>query len=133
MKPEQEFENMLKHAVEIFGGEYSKVPDTRMINKDNRKSHREQKRPFDNTISSKNFNWLTECKINYASLKPHQKEKRDRINKLNKGFLVLRKIRKKNKIKVKYRIESAENRKFDFDSLDKMVKFILTLKPVDIK
>lgn len=104
MKPESQFEVNLAVVAPLCGCKYIKIPDTRMINQNNRKTHREDKRPFDAIICTPGWNWCVECKINYTKLKPHQKEMQDRINQINKRFLVLRQIF--TKVSYYYRIES---------------------------
>ena len=104
MKPEAQFEKNLEIVAPLYGCEYVKIPDTRMINKNNRKTHREQKRPFDGVICTPEWNWCVECKIKSAKLENHQKKWREKINNINGKFLVLR--RYENTKGIYYKIES---------------------------
>ena len=99
IKKEAKFEQDLKAIAPLFNCLYIKIPDV-IPTKDKIVA---LKRPFDSIIVTALKNYLVECKIDYASLKPHQKANMLNINKLNSSFVVLRKIFLKNKIK--YRIE----------------------------
>ena len=99
IKKEAKFEQDLKAIAPLFDCLYFKIPDViptkgKIV---------ALKRPFDSIIVTALKNYLVECKIDYAALKPHQKANMLNINKLNSSFVVLRKIFLKSKIK--YRIE----------------------------
>ena len=104
MKPEPQFERDLAMVAPLSGCKYTKIKDTRSINASNRKTHKEVQRPCDAIISTPKINWLCECKVNYAKLKPHQAKLRDDIYAINGLFVVLRKVFLKDTIE--YRIET---------------------------
>ena len=106
MKNEEIFERDLIKFGKYFGCMYIKIPDTKMINKFNRKNNREMKRPFDGIMVTKKQNFCIECKFGNNVLKDHQRINQDIINEINKSFYVLRmKMLKKG---VNYTIEQPE-------------------------
>jgi len=97
---EADFEKNLALVAPLCNCYYIKIPDVIPL-KGKITAH---KRPFDGVITTPNWNWCVECKINYPKLKPHQKAWQDKINAINGKFIVLRKIFTKGSFY--YRIES---------------------------
>lgn len=122
MKPEKEFEKDLKKIAPLFGCLYLKIPDTKMLNANNRYRNREEKRPFDAVLVTPAGNFCIECKVNYNGLKPHQKTTQDKINSINNSFFVFRKIFRKKGIV--YRIEQPEkNVIFEMGKIEDLIDF----------
>ena len=92
MKKETAFETELAIACNTLGWTYIKIPDTKMINKQNRHLNREQKRPFDAIISTEAGLVAIECKIDYNKLKEHQFLYGQTIHEHSGMFYVLRKV-----------------------------------------
>lgn len=92
MKRETAFETELALACNTLGWTYIKIPDTKMINKQNRHLNREQKRPFDAIISTEAGLVAIECKIDYNKLKDHQFYYGQTIHEDSGMFFVLRKV-----------------------------------------
>ena len=104
MKPEALFEKDLGKLAPLFGCEYIKIPDIIPLKKYGKLiAH---KRPFDAILVTPKTNYLIECKIGYNQLKQHQTAYMERINEINRSFVVLRRIFLTKKIK--YRIELAD-------------------------
>ena len=106
MKNEMLFENSLRKNAPYFKCSYFKIPDTKMLNKFNRKFNKEEKRFCDGILITPQKNYCIECKYGNNSLKPHQKMNMEAINKINGSFFLLRK--KSLKKGIFYFIEKPE-------------------------
>jgi hypothetical protein len=95
-KPEADFEKELERIAPLFGCQYIKILDTKSINKNNRKKHREVKRICDAIIMTRTANWFCECKMESAPLKTHQEDLRIRCYQYNGYFVTLRKQKRKS-------------------------------------
>jgi len=129
MKPEEQFEKVLTEYTPLFNCEYIKIPDPikakgNMIKTRKGYTMIAEKRPFDGILVTPNFNWCIECKYNYNPLKKHQKDYKKKVERVNEGYLVLRK--KENK-KTVYRVEWL-GKKQDFEGIPEMIEFIKGLK-----
>ena len=129
MKPEEQFEKNLTDYAPLFNCEYIKIPDPikakgNMIRKGKGYTMIAHKRPFDGILVTPSFNWCIECKYNYNPLKTHQKEYKGKVERVNEGYLILRKIVNKKTV---FRIEWLE-KKQDFYSIPEMIEFIKELK-----
>jgi len=116
---EAEFEKQLTRIAPLYGCRYFKIPDTKMINKNNRKSNREQKRPFDGILVTESGNYCIECKVDSNTLKPHQKVNLDDINKINGRGFVLRVRNGKQRV---YVIECNGKTLVEFGTIDELIK-----------
>ena len=97
---EKEFEKQLTRIAPLFGCLYFKIPDTTMLNKNNRNINREQKRPFDGVLVTESGNYCIECKVDSNRLKPHQIVNLDDVNKINGKGYVLRVRNRKQRVYV---------------------------------
>lgn len=132
---EKIFEKELSHVAAMHHCAYYKIPDpvvTAQKIKD-RKNYMitEEKRPFDGVLVTPNGNYCIECKYNYNSLAPHQKENLERINSINGSAWVLRKIEKLDdtgykRIYVKYRKEKNGEVILETDNPMDLIKSFLT-------
>lgn len=117
---EKQFEDEIKRLAPVLKSRYYKIPDTHMINKENRHKHKEDKRPFDGVLVTPYGNYCVECKVGNNKLTGHQEETMKRINEINESFVVLsRKITKKT---VVYKVENGKQTK-EFSNLLDMLKF----------
>jgi hypothetical protein len=89
-RTEHHFETAFANLSEYMGCQYVKTPDyvvtgqTRHIPK--------RKLPCDGVLASNCGNYFLEFKIGNAKLKPHQANWQRKINAINKGFYVVRRI-----------------------------------------
>ena len=121
MKPEAQFEKELATIAPHFNCRYIKIPDTKMINKSNRKTHREDKRPFDGVLITRSGNACIECKINRINLEEHQALNEIMINKINDSFFrLVKRIRKKS---VAYQVYKYETMVFETDKIELLFQF----------
>jgi len=97
MKYEQAFEKELQRIAPLVKSRYYKIPDTKMLNRQNRGRNREEKRPFDAVLATPYGNACVECKYGYNTLKPHQARNKQDIDSLNGSFFVLTKRQRKRK------------------------------------
>lgn len=91
MKPEQIFERELKRIAPLYKCAYVKIPDTKMLNANNRNNNRENKRPFDGMLITPNFNYCIECKYQYNKLLPHQNIMKIMVDAINNSYYIFRK------------------------------------------
>jgi len=127
MKPEAQFEHDLSNIAYYFGCYYVKIPDTRMINKQNRHRNREEKRPFDGILITPNRNFCIECKINSGKLLEHQKRNESIINEKNGSFYVLRKRIRKDSSRIQ--IEQPEkNVVFETENIEEIFTYFKEIK-----
>lgn len=132
MKPEQRFERNLQKLFEYQGCFYIKIPDTKMINRRNRKNHWEQKRPFDGILVTKYGNFAIECKYQYNKLESHQREYLRAIHLKNGKAFVFRK--RELKANTYYTAENYRGQKFiETDNLRDFIKsFLIFAKNLNI-
>jgi hypothetical protein len=95
MSKEKAFEAELRLQAYTIGWNYIKIPDTKMLNSNNRHKNREQKRPFDAIISAPRGLLAVECKFQYNQLEPHQRDLGAIIENTNGMFVVLRRVEAK--------------------------------------
>jgi hypothetical protein len=126
IKPEALFESHMKNTAPLVGCLYIKIPDTQMLNRNNRYDHKEKKRPFDGIIVTPTGNWCVELKYGYPKLMPHQKQNQDRINEINRSFIVIRKI-KRIQFKHKYRLEFHDGR-IETEKIEEIFKIIIEIR-----
>ena len=107
MKHESLFEKELSRIAPLFSCRYFKIPDPKNINRANRHSVKEDKRPFDAVLVTQKGCFCIECKYKNGSLLPHQKLNGQEIEKINGHFYVFRKIFYKKRGMI-YRIENSE-------------------------
>ena len=120
-KPEAQFEKDLFDTAMIMGCCYIKIPDTNMINRNNRHQNRELKRPFDGILITPDQNFCIECKINSNSLIRHQESNQNLINFINNSFFVFRKRIRKNS--VAYQIEYNHEMVYETSKIENLIKF----------
>ena len=126
MKHEQQFEKDLAQVAQLLGCFYAKIPDTKMLNAENRYRNREQKRPFDAVIITPNGNFCIEAKYMYGELKDHQKHTQSKINNINGSYYVLRK--KMLKIGVVYTVEQPEKKMvFTTQKIEEIINFFMEI------
>lgn len=124
MKPEAEFEHDLEVTAMLWNCRYYKIPDAKMINKNNRYKHREKKRPFDGILCTKDGNFIVECKYGNNKLLPHQEKNLSESYAINGNSYVLRK--KELKTGVVYTIEKHDNSVvFRTNILENLVGFFI--------
>lgn len=87
---EKDFERNIANVAVLMKCKYFKIPDTKMINKNNRGFHKEQKRPFDGILVTPNGIIIIEAKIGSVALKPHQLDNIELTNKIkpNSAYVV---------------------------------------------
>jgi len=124
MKPEAKFEHELTKIAPLFGCRYVKIPDSKSINRNNRYSHREEKRPFDAILITPNGNFCIECKINSGKLLTHQERNGQMINEINQSFYIIRKrIRTYETV---YQVEQPEkNVIFETKKIEELFTFFI--------
>jgi hypothetical protein len=89
---EKEFEAYFARLCRLNKCIYFKIPDTKSINRANRKFHKEEKRPYDSVLVTPNKTYCIEAKIEGRALKPHQRANMIITNKINPHTgLVIRK------------------------------------------
>jgi len=125
LKPEAQFERDLAYYAPLKKCKYIKIPDPKGINKDNRTTHREKKRPFDGILYTSINSWSVECKVDYNTLEPHQAKNQHEINEINNSFLVLRWM-KSRKAKA-YQVIRTGKKIYEGDILD-MLDFLKGLE-----
>lgn len=122
MKKEEIFEKDLAVTAMLFGCAYYKIPDTTMINKSNRYKHHEKKRPFDGILTTRDGNFIIECKYGYNKLEPHQEENLKQAYGINGNSYVLRK--KQLKSEVVYTVEKFDGEVvYKTNLIEELVKF----------
>ena len=127
---EKIFEKEVANAALLKKMRYYKIPDTHMVNKYNRNSHYEEKRPFDGVLVTRFGNALIECKYGNNKLLPHQEDNKQEIDKINQTFFVLTK--KYTKTKGWHYIVQHINDKWIFNDIIKMVRhveYLMFIKP----
>jgi hypothetical protein len=106
MKHEERFKAMLSVSLRKYRAFWVNIPDTKMITKENRSYHREDKRPFDGVIIAPNFVLCVELKYMYNGLKEHQLQMGRDIEDTNNMYVVLRMV--ENKQWTAYRAETTD-------------------------
>ena len=119
---EKEFEKAIEKFAPFLKMRYFKIPDTHMINKKNRDQNREEKRPFDGVLVTKNGNALIECKFQNNKLMPHQLANKEAIDKQNRTFFVL--TEKINKTKGLHYVCQHLETKHEFKDLIEMLRHV---------
>ena len=121
--PESNFEQEIQILARKYKSMYIKIPDTQMITEKNRKSHGEQKRPFDGVLVTPKGNFCIECKMDNGKLSPHQADYQKLINMANGSFFVFRKKRLKNR--VDYSIETGDMIYENFNTCSSMLGWFM--------
>ncbi len=129
-KQRNKFEDTLERMFAIVcrskGCMYLKIPDTKMINANNRHNHHESKRPFDGVLATPTGNYCVECKVDNNKLSLHQEANQQVINKINDSFLVLR---WKQKLKPSvFQIERHNKVVFGSEDIVEVVEWIKEIK-----
>ena len=119
---EKAFEKAIEKFAPFLKMRYFKIPDTHMINKKNRDQNREEKRPFDGVLVTKNGNALIECKFQNNKLMPHQLANKEAIDKQNRTFFVL--TEKINKTKGLHYVCQHLETKHEFKDLIEMLRHV---------
>ena len=116
---EAEFEKELFDSALNNGCYYHKIPDAKGINRFNRGSHREEKRPFDGVLVAPEWTLCIECKYNYGKLSDHQHANLERNNSINSYSSYV--VRYRNG---KYMIEYEGKLIHQSDNIDSMVRYL---------
>ncbi len=119
---EKAFEKAIEKFAPFLKMRYFKIPDTHMINAQNRYQNREAKRPFDGVLVTKNGNALIECKFQNNKLMPHQLANKEATDKLNRTFFVL--TEKINKTKGLHYVCQHLETKHEFKDLIETLRFV---------
>jgi hypothetical protein len=123
MKHEEQFEKDLEVVAAVLGCRYYKIPDPK-LNAKTRNTHREEKRPFDGVLCTRDGNFIIECKYSNGKLLPHQERNLSESYAINGKSFVLRK--KQLKAGVVYTVETHEKEViYKTECLEDLVGFFI--------
>jgi hypothetical protein len=123
-KKEELFKAQLAIQLKTHSAFWVNIPDTKMINAENRRRNRESKRPFDGLIIAPKFVLCVELKYGYNQLEPHQRAYGARIEDTNGMYVVLRHV--ELPLRNAYRAETSTKKQlFECDNIHDFCREII--------